>query len=145
MQVDLDHMHLPSMVRARIQAAMPILAPSPMPTIASGPPQVPASALPIIQLSTNCLSTLSSITTSYKVPIRLDNLIGKVKQNPVQDLDVEIDPWTLLEDVTTSSNVGSGVLVSSESGSSKACAWLKGAVRVRRTNLTYVSSVDDDS
>ena len=139
-------MQLPSTVRARLQAAMPILAPSPMPTIASGPPQVPASALPIMQLSTNCSSTLSSITTTYKVPTRLDNLIGKVKQNPVQDLDTEIDPWTLLEDVTTSSNVGSGgVLMSTESGSSKACAWLKGAVRVRRANLTYIGLVDDDS
>ena len=141
-------MQLPSTVRARLQAAMPILAPSPTPIIAAGPPQIPPGALPMMQMSglpTNISSTLPS-TASYKAPLRMENSLGKAKQSSVQDLDAEIDPWTLLEDIASSSTTGSGgVLVMNESGSSKACAWLKGAVRVRRTNLTYVSSIDDDS
>jgi hypothetical protein len=128
---------------------MPVLAPSPIPTIAAGPPQVPPGALPMIQMSGVATNSspgpLSSSAISYKAPNRIENNLGKAKQNPAQDVDVEIDPWMLLEDITSSSTTGAGVLVMNESGTSKACSWLKGAVRVRRTNLTYVSSIDDDS
>jgi len=69
---------------------------------------------------------------------------GKPKR---QDNDLEIDPWTLLEDGAGSfpsagntASIGSGDHVNI-----RAASWLKGAVRVRRTDLTYVGAVDDDS
>lgn len=66
---------------------------------------------------------------------------GKSKQ---QDNDFEVDPWTLLEDGAGSypsgSNIGSGNCVNV-----RAASWLKGAVRVRRTDLMYVGAVDEDS
>ena len=62
---------------------------------------------------------------------------------------MEIDPWTLLEEgsvsasaLNSSSNMGA---VSGDLSNLKACSWLKGAVRVRRTDLTYVGALDDDS
>ncbi|KAI5076641.1 hypothetical protein GOP47_0009111 [Adiantum capillus-veneris] len=145
MQGDLDHMQLPSMVRARLQAAMPILAPSPTPSISAGP----ASA-PVVQTCATSMSNpvmLGPLNGSYRPPVRLENNFGKIKPAVSQETDTEIDPWTLLEDTNSSS--GSGVagtcVLSSENGSNKACAWLKGAVRVRRTDLTYVGSIDDDT
>lgn len=62
---------------------------------------------------------------------------------------MEIDPWTLLEDGTSSasalsssSNVGS---ISGDHSNLKACSWLKGTVRVQRTDLTYIGVLDEDS
>lgn len=149
MQADLDHMQLPLTVRLRLQAAMPILAPPSTLTISAGPPQVPAAVFPVLQtsvFSANSLSTGGPTTASHKVPFRLENSLGKGKPTSNQESDVEIDPWTLLEDGTGSgcTGGGNGGLAGGESGTTKACAWLKGAVRVRRTDLTYVGSVDDD-
>lgn len=74
---------------------------------------------------------------------------GKSRSSTAQDLDMEIDPWTLLEDGTgtasasnNSSNVGGP---GADHSNLKACSWLKGAVRVRRTDLTYIGAMDDDS
>jgi hypothetical protein len=68
---------------------------------------------------------------------------------------MDIDPWTLLEDGTAGSSTstsGSGGGSSSnmsvpggDHSNLKASSWLKGAVRVRRTDLTYIGSLDDDS
>lgn len=64
-----------------------------------------------------------------------------------QDLDMEVDPWTILED-----GAGSGQPSPSSAGiggsdhvNFKASYLLKGAVRMRRTDLTYIGAVDEDS
>lgn len=151
MQVDLDHMQLPLVLRVRLQAAMPILSPSPTPAISAGPPLVHPAALPVLQMcvsSMNSSAVLGSMNASFKPLSRLENTLGKVKPTIIQEPDTEIDPWMLLEDANSSGGsggAGTGILVNSENGSNKACAWLKGAIRVRRTDLTYVGSVDDDS
>eukprot|EP01018_Ginkgo_biloba_P033019 Gb_27746 [translate_table: standard] len=149
MQAELDHMQLPPAVRLRLQAAMPLLPPTPISTISSVPPHVSASAVPIIQTSavnTNSFSS-STVGLSQKGSVRMANAIGKCKSTLYQDPDIEIDPWTLLEDGTGSGVGGSssGGGVSGDHANLKACNWLKGAVRVRRTDLTYVGAIDDDT
>ncbi|KAF0928627.1 hypothetical protein E2562_006064 [Oryza meyeriana var. granulata] len=62
---------------------------------------------------------------------------------------MEIDPWTLLEDGTSCPNTNSGSNsangVTGDHTNLKACSWLKDSVRVRRTDLTYIGSLDEDS
>ncbi|KAH6554895.1 hypothetical protein KP509_1Z299100 [Ceratopteris richardii] len=151
MQVDLDHMQLPIMIRTRLQAAMPALAPSPSPAISAGPPHLHPSCLSLLHTcisGTNNSMNVGSLNATHKALGRLESNFGKTKLVGNPDPDTELDPWTLLEDTNTTSSsrcARSGVLVGSESGSNKACAWLRGAVRVQRTDLTYVGSTDDDS
>ncbi|KAJ1408629.1 Mediator complex, subunit Med12 [Sesbania bispinosa] len=92
----------------------------------------------------SCNARSSSLYTQFDYPseelgsIIKDCSIREVKQ---QDNDLEVDPWTLLEDGAGSCpSVGSGDRVNI-----RAASWLKGAVRVRRTDLTYVGAVDEDS
>ncbi|KAK7292678.1 hypothetical protein RJT34_15529 [Clitoria ternatea] len=150
LQNDLDRMHLPDTIRWRIQAALPILVPSTRCTVSCQPPSVPNSALVCLQNSTTNPGSTNS--TSSTIPPRnlvlsrvVANASGKSKQQ--DNTDLEIDPWTLLEDGAGShpsagntANVGGGDHVNI-----RATSWLKGAVRVRRTDLTYVGAVDDDS
>uniref|UniRef100_A0A2C9WP64 Uncharacterized protein n=1 Tax=Manihot esculenta TaxID=3983 RepID=A0A2C9WP64_MANES len=115
MQNDLDRMQLPSSIRWRIQSAMPVLLPSKNP-------------LPLAR-------------TAMNVP-------GKSRPLPLQqENDMEIDPWTLLEDGTGSgpSLSNTAVIGSGDHPHLRATSWLKGAVRARRTDLTYIGAVDDDS
>ena len=73
---------------------------------------------------------------------------GKSKSlPPQQDYDTEIDPWLLLEDGAGSSQSSSNAAVigGGEHANFRASYWLKGAVRVRRTDLTYIGAMDDDS
>lgn len=148
MQAELDRMQLPSMVRIRLQAAMPLLPPQSSPTISCAP-NVTTSAAPVAQSSSVNSGSFSSglVAISQKGSVRMANAIGKCKSTLYQDPEIEIDPWTLLEDGTGSgvgaSNGGGGV--SGDHANLKACYWLKGAVRVRRTDLTYVGAVDDDT
>lgn len=149
MQADLDHMQLSSAVRVRLQAAMPSLPSFPCPTICSVPPHLSASTIPVLQTSALNNSSFPSgiLVPPQKVSVRMANAIGKCKSTLYQDPEVEIDPWTLLEDGTGSgvSGSNSGGCVSGDQVNLKACNWLKGAVRVRRTDLTYVGAVDDDT
>ncbi|KAG8663818.1 mediator of RNA polymerase II transcription subunit 12 isoform X2 [Manihot esculenta] len=115
LQNDLDRMQLPSSIRWRIQSAMPVLLPSKNP-------------LPLAR-------------TAMNVP-------GKSRPLPLQqENDMEIDPWTLLEDGTGSgpSLSNTAVIGSGDHPHLRATSWLKGAVRARRTDLTYIGAVDDDS
>ncbi|KAK7382081.1 hypothetical protein VNO80_00774 [Phaseolus coccineus] len=148
LQNDLDRMQLPDTVRWRIQAAMPMLIPSMRCSLSCQPPSVSNSALMCIQPGSTTPGVNSSSST---IPQRnpalsrvASNASGKPKR---QDNDLEIDPWTLLEDGAGSfplpgntASIGSGDHVNI-----RAASWLKGAVRVRRTDLTYVGAVDDDS
>ncbi|KAJ9681435.1 hypothetical protein PVL29_020350 [Vitis rotundifolia] len=64
-----------------------------------------------------------------------------------QDHDIEIDPWTLLEDGAGAgpSSGNTAVIGSGDHANLRASSWLRGTVRVRRTDLTYIGAVDDDS
>ncbi|CAL0308215.1 unnamed protein product [Lupinus luteus] len=149
MQNELDHMQLPDTIRWRIQAAMPILLPSTRCSFSCQPPHVPISAVSCLQPSTanlgfNFSSSIAPQRNLVPLPRIAANAPGKAKQ---QENDVEVDPWTLLEDGTgsypSSSNAAS--IGSGDHVNIRAASWLKGAVRVRRTDLTYVGAVDDDS
>ncbi|CAL5397828.1 unnamed protein product [Camellia sinensis] len=155
LQNDLDRMQLPDSIRWRIQAAMPILFPSSKCSISCQLPSVSPVALSSLQSS---ISVSGSHPGNSNLPPR--NLLssgrtgttatGKNRPSPLplqQDADAEIDPWTLLED-----GLGSGPITASGiggngngNGNLRASSWLKGAVRVRRTDLTYIGAVDDDS
>lgn len=141
MQADLDRMELPTTIRRRIQAAMPILPASLSMSLPYHPPVIPTTAL-------SSTPSLTSISSPFQRSIPSRPLV-KNKTLPSQDLDNEIDPWTLLEDGTgcsAASSAGSTAgTVSGEHSNLKACSWLKGAVRMRRTDLTYVGVLDDES
>ncbi|XP_057435639.1 mediator of RNA polymerase II transcription subunit 12-like isoform X2 [Lotus japonicus] len=145
LQNHLDCTQLPDTVRWRIQAAMPVLPPSTRCSFSCQPPTIPISALAPLQYSiTNSGFNSSSSTMRNQVPLSKSTASGKSKQ---QDNDLEVDPWTLLEDDAGScpsagntATIGSGDRVNI-----RAASWLKGAVRVRRTDLTYVGAMDEDS
>ncbi|KAJ8900527.1 hypothetical protein K2173_025304 [Erythroxylum novogranatense] len=151
LQNDLERMQLPSTIRWRIQTAMPILLPSVRCSVSCPPPSVTTNAVSSLQPSImisgfypgnhqkNTVSSTSKAATT--VP-------GKSKPlPPQQDNDMEIDPWTLLEDGAGSgpSSSNTAVIASGDHSNLRAASWLRGAVRVRRTDLTYIGTVDDDS
>ncbi|KAG0553240.1 hypothetical protein BDA96_01G577100 [Sorghum bicolor] len=146
LQSALDHMELPETIRRRIQAAMPLLPPSRHPSMQCQPPQLSLAALTPLQSSTSGAGPQQKSSVSW-VPT---NVSSRSKAAlPSHDPEMEVDPWNLLEDgtscpsTTSGSNGASGV--TGDHANLKACSWLKGAVRVRRTELTYIGSLDDDS
>ncbi|XWS77024.1 hypothetical protein CRYUN_Cryun01aG0228100 [Craigia yunnanensis] len=152
LQNELDSMQLPEMIRWRIQAAMPILFPSFRNLISCHPPSVPITALTLLQPR---FYVPGSYTGALNAPQRqaalartANNIPGKSKSMPLlQEYDMEIDQWTLLEDGAGSgpSSSSTAVIGSGDHANLRASSWLKGAVRVRRTDLTYIGAVDDDS
>ncbi|KAK9749407.1 hypothetical protein RND81_02G123800 [Saponaria officinalis] len=143
LQGELDRMQLPDAVRWRIQAAMPILVPNIQTRLSCQPPSISSAAIASLHRS--------QVTSHPKNPVRAATggaMTGKSKSAAVQpDNDSEVDPWLLLEDgacsgpsFSNSSLVGGG-----DHANIKASSWLKGAVRVRRTDLTYIGALDDDS
>ncbi|XVF80070.1 hypothetical protein PTKIN_Ptkin15bG0041200 [Pterospermum kingtungense] len=153
LQNELDSMQLPEMIRWRIQAAMPILFPSCRNVISCHTPSVPVSALSLLQPSIFVPGSYTGIlnASQRQVPSArtANHLPGKSKSMPLlQEYDTEIDPWTLLEDGAGSGpSSGSTAVIgsSSDHANLRASSWLKGAVRVRRMDLTYIGAVDDDS
>ncbi|XP_011036341.1 PREDICTED: mediator of RNA polymerase II transcription subunit 12 isoform X2 [Populus euphratica] len=155
LQNDLDRMQLPGTIQLRIQSAMPILLPSVRCLISCQPPPVPTAAVSSLQPSI-AVSGFYNGSNAQKNPAPLarsaNNISTKSKPLPhllplQQDGDMEIDPWTLLEDGTGSGPSSSNISVigSIDHANLRASSWLKGAVRVRRTDLTYIGAVDDDS
>ncbi|KAF9687826.1 hypothetical protein SADUNF_Sadunf02G0133500 [Salix dunnii] len=153
LQNDLDRMKLPGMIRLRIQAAMPILLPSVRCFVSCQPPPVPTAAVASLQPSI-AISGFLIGNNSQKNPApsarSANNILTKSKPLPLPlqlDNDTEVDPWTLLEDGTGSglSSSNTSVIGSSDHANLCASSWLKGAVRVRRTDLTYIGAVDDES
>ncbi|RDY03839.1 Mediator of RNA polymerase II transcription subunit 12, partial [Mucuna pruriens] len=147
LQNHLDNMQLPDTIRWRIQAAMPVLPLSMRRSFSCQPPTVPISALASLQPNaTNSGFNSSSSTVPQRnlVPSSRTTASGKSKQ---QDNDSDVDPWTLLEDGAGScpSASNTAIMGSSDRVNIRAASWLKGAVRVRRTDLTYVGAVDEDS
>ncbi|GLT79645.1 hypothetical protein SLA2020_511270 [Shorea laevis] len=145
LQNELDRMQLPEMIRWRIQTAMPILFPSVHHFISCQSPSVQLAALSLLQPS---ISAGFSPQRSIPLARATNSIAGKSKPVPLsQDCDTEIDPWTLLEDGAGSgpSSGNPAVLASSDHANLRACSWLKGAVRVRRTDLTYIGAIDEDS
>ncbi|KAL2468700.1 RNA polymerase II transcription mediator [Forsythia ovata] len=150
-QNDLNRMELPETIRWRIQTSMPILFPSPRLMISCQPPSVSPAALAILQPS-NPITALNPINSNLPprnphLPVRTGTNV-KTKALPLQhDVDMEIDPWTLLEDGAGSGqpSINSALVGSSDHANLKASSWLKGAVRVRRTDLTYIGAVDEEN
>ncbi|KAJ7947292.1 Mediator of RNA polymerase II transcription subunit 12 [Quillaja saponaria] len=149
LQNDLDRMLLSDTIRRRIQTAMPVLLPSVRCSISCQPPFVPVPALVCLQPSVSVPGfnfASSNPPQRNLVPLATSaaNISGKLKQ---QDNNMEIDPWTFLEDGAGSgpSPSTTGVIGGGDHANLRASCWLKGAVRVRRTDLTYIGAVDDDS
>ncbi|KAG5626717.1 hypothetical protein H5410_011935 [Solanum commersonii] len=154
LQNDLDRMQLPETVRWRIQCAMPILFPSARLSISCQPPSVLPAALSSL-LPSNPVSVLHSSNGSNQTQRNPGSLLrtatsvaGKAKHvSSQQENDHEVDPWILLEDGAGSSNSSSNspLVGGGDHANLKASNWLKGTVRVRRADLTYIGAVDDDS
>ncbi|KAL2892223.1 Mediator of RNA polymerase II transcription subunit 12 [Bienertia sinuspersici] len=153
LQSELDRMQLPDAVRQRIQAAMPVLVPNPRAFISCQPPPLlptilaslqPSVALPSNQAIPLPKNSVPSVRTATSAAMH-----AKSKSAPSQpDNELEIDPWTVLEDGAGSGPSSSNSVVMGGGGDHanlRASSWLKGAVRVRRTDLTYIGAVDDDS
>ncbi|XP_054784533.1 mediator of RNA polymerase II transcription subunit 12 [Prosopis cineraria] len=148
LQNELDRTQLPDIIRWRIQAAMPVLLPSLRCSLSCQPPSVPISAIFSLQpgvANSGFNSSSSNVPQKNLIPSSrsVANTSGKLKQ----DNDLEVDPWTLLEDgaglspsASNTSIIGSGDHVNL-----RAACWLKGAIRMRRTDLTYIGAVDDES
>ncbi|CAH2069143.1 unnamed protein product, partial [Thlaspi arvense] len=153
LQNELARMQLPDTIRWRIQAAMPILLPSLRCSLSCQPHSVPPAALTLVQPSGSAAAAGLNQRNSPAIPkTGTAAAQGKLKQamlSPSQQQEADntdvVDPWTLLEDGTSSGPSGSNASNSSDMGNLRATCWLKGAVRVRRTDLTYIGSVDDDS
>ncbi|KAG1362631.1 mediator of RNA polymerase II transcription subunit 12 [Cocos nucifera] len=146
LQAELDRMELPATIRRRIQAAMPIL-PASHPFLTPCHPSTSSSVeLAPLQPITSTLSAHQRFLPTTRTST---NLSVRSKTVPSQYLDMDFDPWTLLEDGTGSASASGGNSnmngVGGDHSNLKACSWLKGAVRVRRTDLTYVGALDDDS
>ncbi|KAL4567076.1 hypothetical protein LXL04_022648 [Taraxacum kok-saghyz] len=143
LQNELDNMQLPEAVRWRIQTAMPFVFPSLKFSVSSHPPNIPLSAVTSIQPPVVAPGTIRNIPTRSNGPAK------PVKPSPAPqpDPDTEIDPWTLLEDGAGSgpSSINASAIAGTDHANLKASSWLKGAVRVRRMDLTYIGAVDDDS
>lgn len=152
LQNDLDRMYLPDVVRWRIQTAMPVLVPLGRCSISCQPPSVPSSSLAALQPSLSAPGSQTGNSnplykSSFPSGRAATNIPTKAKTlSSQQDHDMEIDPWTLLEDGAISgSSSSNGAAIGSDHANPKASSWLRGAIRVRRTDLTYVGAVDDDS
>lgn len=148
MQNDLDRMLLPDSIRRRIQTAMPVLFPSARCSISCQLPSVSPSALASLQPSISVSGFSNPPQRHPNTSVRnAANIIGKSKPSPSQqDLDPEIDPWTLLEDGAGSGSTSSNSALTGGSDTNlKASHLLKGAVRMRRMDLSYIGSVDEDS
>lgn len=153
LQSELDRMNLPDAVRWRIQAAMPIPPANPRTYISCQPPFVSSAALASLQPSTMFTAP------SQVIPVPKNNsspsvrtatagaMLGKKSVAMPADHDMEVDPWLVLEDGAGSgpSSSNTAVMGGGDHANLKASPWLKGAVRVRRTDLTYIGAVDDDS
>ncbi|KAL9228921.1 hypothetical protein vseg_004449 [Gypsophila vaccaria] len=146
LQGELNRMQLPDAIRWRIQAAMPILVPSIQTSISCQPPSVTPSAIASLQPSQ--LSPSPKVSMPSVRSATTGAMLAKSKAAASQpDNDLEVDPWLLLEDGAGSGQSSSNATLigGGNHANLKAASWLKGAVRVRRTDLTYIGAVDDDS
>ncbi|KAL0428862.1 UNVERIFIED_CONTAM: Mediator of RNA polymerase II transcription subunit [Sesamum radiatum] len=109
LQNDLDRMQLPETIRWRIQTAMPILIPSVRCSVSCQPPSVSPTALACLHPS----NPVALLNPSNSNRLRKPGLAWTCAATSVknkshvsqQELDSEIDQWTLLED-----GAGSGQL-----------------------------------
>ncbi|XP_013731252.2 mediator of RNA polymerase II transcription subunit 12 [Brassica napus] len=154
LQNELSRMQLPDTIRWRIQAAMPTLLPSLRCSLSCQPHSVPPTALTLVQPSGSAAAGLNqrnspaipkTVTAAGQGKLKQTMLSQSQQQQEAENTDVVVDPWTLLEDGTSSGPSSSNPLNNSDMGNVRATCWLKGAVRVRRTDLTYIGSVDEDS
>ncbi|KAI9110048.1 hypothetical protein K1719_019089 [Acacia pycnantha] len=149
LQNELDRVQLPDTIRWRIQAAMPVHHPSLRCLLSCQPPSVPLCAIVSLQpgvANSGFSSSSSNVPQKNLIPSSRSaaNASGKLKQ---QDNDFEVDPWILLEDGAGLSPAASNTAIigSGDHVNLRAASWLKGAIRMRRTDLTYIGAVDDES
>ncbi|KAF8107090.1 hypothetical protein N665_0126s0010 [Sinapis alba] len=155
LQSELARMQLPETIRWRIQAAMPTLLPSLRCSLSCQPHSVPQTALTLVQPSAGlnqrnspAIPKTITATAAAQGKLKQTTMLSQShqQQQEPENTDVVVDPWTLLEDGTSSGPSSSNPSnSSSDMGNVRATCWLKGAVRVRRTDLTYIGSVDEDS
>ncbi|KAJ3681893.1 hypothetical protein LUZ60_014466 [Juncus effusus] len=151
LQLTLDKMELPSTIRRRIQSVMPYLPPTRPFSLPSHSLSLPH--LPFIPTTNSPIPNPQQRNNNYNptwTPPNIPSGRSKTQQQQQQSLqeslEIEIDPWTLLEDGTGGCSGSGSSSAGGVSGDNlRAANWLKGAVRVRRTNLTYIGSLDDDS
>ncbi|KAL3622117.1 hypothetical protein CASFOL_033528 [Castilleja foliolosa] len=143
LQNDLDRMELPETIRWRIQTAMPIILPSAWGPLSCEPQTVPPIAVARLQPS-NPVTSLNP--THLKNPARGPAALKTKPPTPQHEFGTETDRWTILEDGAGSGQLlpGSANVTGGDQANLKASSWLKGAVRVRRTELTYIGAVDED-
>uniref|UniRef100_A0A2P2LZB7 Uncharacterized protein MANES_05G034300 n=4 Tax=Rhizophora mucronata TaxID=61149 RepID=A0A2P2LZB7_RHIMU len=150
LQSELDRMKLPGTIRWRIQTAMPLILHSARFSVSCLPPSVSIAAVAPLQPSISIPGFYAGNHQRNAVPLARTetNIPGKSKLLLLQqDSNIEIDPWTLLEDGAGSgpSSSNMAMIGSGDHTNLQASSWLKGAIRVRRTDLTYIGAVDDDS
>ncbi|GJU37415.1 hypothetical protein Tco_1185769 [Tanacetum coccineum] len=153
LQNELDGMQLPDTdtVRWRIQTAMPFVFPSVKLSISCQPLNVSVSALRFLQPSIlirgpHPVSLRNNqVSSSRNISNGPSKATKPLSSQP--DSDIEIDPWTILEDGAGScpSSINTAAIAGCDHANMKALSWLKGAVRVRRMDLTYIGAIDDDS
>lgn len=147
-QNNLDRMHLSDTIRWRIQAAMPVLFASVQCFITCQPALLPNAAVASLQPSicnAGSFSGTPSQRNQFPSLQTVSAIPGKPKPLPSQDYQMEIDPWLLLDDGAGSGPSTNTALISSgDYANLRASCLLKGAVRMRRRDLTYIGAVDDD-
>ncbi|KAL6494023.1 hypothetical protein OROGR_031932 [Orobanche gracilis] len=147
LQNDLDIMELPDTIRWRIQTAMPLLPRSVRCSISCQPPSVSPTDIACL----HPINPITSLNSSHsnpppKNPVRASASIKTKPQILEQEFCSEIDQWAVLEDGAGSVPPfpGSTNVSGSDHVNMKASNLLKGAVRIRRTDLTYITAVDED-
>ena len=145
-------MHLPMNIRKRIQAAIPTLPSHVSLSISCHPPTLSSNLLSTLHAPSSTLSVTPNPTATQRASLSSNRLplssTPKSKLLTAQEPDLKVDPWTLLEDGTGSSSTstnGNTDIGGGDSSNLKACSWLKGTIRVRRNDLTYIEVRDDDS
>eukprot|EP00898_Chlorokybus_atmophyticus_P001512 jgi/Chlat1/2361/Chrsp17S02808 len=127
LQGELNRMQLPKHLWTRIQAALPCL---------------PARSMFVRSAAAICSSEASFVEESANSNADASETDRRLEESlklSAASLLTELDPWTLLED----SSLPPGGL--DGSAPARVSAWLEGAVRIRRTNLTYASCTDEES
>lgn len=131
---------------------MPTILPSVRCSVSCQPPSISAAAIASLQSSISFVGSMSGNPSHRNSGLSMSRSLTSIPEKPMtlpaqQDYNVEIDAWTLLEDGVGSSASSSSATIggSGDNSNLRAASWLKGAVRVRRTDLMYIGAVDEDS
>lgn len=151
-------MRVPASIQRRLQCALPMLPRCRCSVLSCHPPVVSSESCFSLQPAMLTPGFSQANPKSPQRPVSntrtATNISGRSKPLPPQDNnEMQIDPWLLLEDgvvsaSASSSNSNSNSFaggIGNDQSNLKASFWLKGTVRVRRTDLTYIGPMDDGS